>query len=362
MATFSSWAWLGGNISSPITQSNLGGTFVPVSNYTEEFILQDGNNNGVIGDLDGTSQPVANDGVQVNGTFHQFEQFTTWTSSTITYADGTSSDIVVHVYRLDNGDLTYRLSDTEVQQVKAAGYTLKDVQSIQLGNLSSFSSRFEGLDPTNHNDFLCFAAGTLIETYHGNIPAEDLRVGDLVYTRDASFLPVQWTGQRHLTKTDLEANPNIRPIRIRAGALGPDTPSDDLVISPQHRVLVRSKIAHRLFGTYEVLVAAKHLLPLDGIEIAEDLTEVTYIHFLFSIHQIVVSNGAETESFYPGPQALKTLHSEQVAKIVKVLPQLKYLGEEYPLPGARRLLTGQEARKLAYRHDKNDRNLVMQAH
>ena len=53
-----------------------------------------------------------------------------------------------------------------------------------------------------------------------------------------------------------------RPIRIRAGTLGNGLPEADLIVSPQHRVLVRSGIARTLFGADEVLVAAKQLLAL----------------------------------------------------------------------------------------------------
>ena len=74
------------------------------------------------------------------------------------------------------------------------------------------------------------------------------------------------------------------------------------ITSPQHRVLVRSRIAQKIFGTDEVLVAAKQLCQLDGIDIALDLGAVTYVHFLFDAHQVVFSNGAETESFLPVPR------------------------------------------------------------
>lgn len=360
MATFQSWAWLGGTLTGPITQSNLGGTFVPVSNYTQDFIFVDGNNNGVIGDLDGTSAPVATDGVEVNGVFRQFQQFTTWTSSTITYSDGTTENIVVHVYQLDNGDLTYRLSDPEVEQVLSAGYSLADIETIQLGTLSDFSSRFESLDPTNHNDFVCFVAGTVILTEDGEMPIEDLSEGDLVKTLDASFLPVRWVGKTVLGKQELETSPNLQPIRIKSGALGGDIPNKDLLVSPQHRVLVRSKIAQRLFDTSEVLVAAKHLLDVEGIEVAHDLDEVEYVHFLLDMHQVVFSNGAETETLYPGPQALKSIGEDALEEIYSIFPELRHLEAINATPSARRLLRGAHGRELAWRHSKNQRELVSQ--
>ena len=49
-------------------------------------------------------------------------------------------------------------------------------------------------------------------------------------------------------------------------------------------MLVRSRIAERMFETAEVLVAAKHIVGLPGIALAEDLSEVTYVHFLCDRH------------------------------------------------------------------------------
>ena len=49
------------------------------------------------------------------------------------------------------------------------------------------------------------------------------------------------------------------------GALGNGLPRRDLLVSRQHRMLVRSSIAGRMFGDKEVLVAAHHLTALPGV-------------------------------------------------------------------------------------------------
>ena len=71
---------------------------------------------------------------------------------------------------------------------------------------------------------------------------------------------MRWIGTRQMSKTDLEAHANVRPIRIKAGALGQNLPERYLTVSPQHRIVVNSKLVRRLHGEDEVLVAAKHLL------------------------------------------------------------------------------------------------------
>ncbi|MDT9694193.1 Hint domain-containing protein, partial [Streptomyces sp. P9(2023)] len=87
----------------------------------------------------------------------------------------------------------------------------------------------------------------------------------------------------------------------RAGALGAGVPARDLVVSPQHRVLVGSRIAQRLFGCGEALVAARHLLGLAGVSVDHPAGGLTYLHLGFEHHEIVRSEGMWTESFFPGP-------------------------------------------------------------
>ncbi|WP_240200307.1 Hint domain-containing protein [Paracoccus methylovorus] len=203
----------------------------------------------------------------------------------------------------------------------------------------------------------CFTAGTLILTAHGEVPIEQVSVGDLVQTRDNGLQPVRWIGSQKLGAAQLSSAPKLQPIRIKAGALGPDAPRQDLLVSPQHRVLVRSKIAQKMFGASEVLVAAKQLLQLDGFDIATDVDEVTYFHMLFDRHEVVVSNGAETESLYTGPEALKSVGKAAVEEIFALFPQLAD-PDHVPEP-ARFLPSGRQARKLGLRHLQNHRQLVM---
>uniref|UniRef100_UPI0035B41544 Hint domain-containing protein n=1 Tax=Paracoccus sp. TaxID=267 RepID=UPI0035B41544 len=154
---------------------------------------------------------------------------------------------------------------------------------------------------------------------------------------------------------DLEAAPHLRPIRILKGALGAGKPEADLVVSPQHRILVRSRIAQKMFGTDEVLVAAKQLCQVDGIDVANDLDGVTYVHFLFDSHQLVISNGAETESLHTGAEALKSVGPAARQEIFEIFPELRNGTER---PAVRLLTSGRLGRKLAVRHQQNRKPLV----
>ncbi len=169
---------------------------------------------------------------------------------------------------------------------------------------------------------ICFARGTMIKTFKGEIPVEDLDVGDMVLTKDDGYQPIRWIKGRALSASELKENENLYPIRISKGALGENHPATDLYVSAQHRILVESKIAHRMFGENEVLVAAKKLLIMDGVDVVTDLDEVEYFHFMFDQHQIVYANGAEAESLFTGPEALKAVDPECHEEILWLFPEL----------------------------------------
>lgn len=209
---------------------------------------------------------------------------------------------------------------------------------------------------TGRLDLFCFDRGTLIETEEGDVAVEDLRVGDRVVTLDHGPQPIRWIGSRQLDRETLEANEKLRPIRIRAGALGDGVPARDLVVSRQHRILVRSKVAKRMFGA-EVLIPAHKLIPLEGVTVAQDRDTVEYFHFLFDDHQIVLSNGMPTESLFTGPQALKAVSPEGREEILTLFPELA--APTYAPKPARHIPDkGRRIANLVARHKANSQPLL----
>lgn len=205
-------------------------------------------------------------------------------------------------------------------------------------------------------EVICFGAGTLILTATGPRDVAGLAVGDRVMTRDRGLQAIRWIGTARLSAAELAANPHLQPIRIRAGALGPAIPDADLIVSPQHRILVRSTIAQRMFGTMEILVAAKQLLQVEGVDIAHDLASVDYVHFLLDRHEVVTANGTESESLFTGPQALKSVGPAARAEILALFPEFQ--DEDYEAVPAIAIASGRLGRKLALRHVRNARPLV----
>lgn len=115
----------------------------------------------------------------------------------------------------------------------------------------------------------------------------------------------------------LVANPHLKPILIRAGSLGNGLPERDMLVSPNHRMLVASDKTQLYFEESEVLASAKHLVGADGIH-AVDVMGTSYIHFLFDRHDVVLSNGAWTESFQPGDYSLKGIGNSQSFRASRV--------------------------------------------
>lgn len=170
---------------------------------------------------------------------------------------------------------------------------------------------------------ICFTPGTRILTESGSSMIEDLREGDLVQTKDNGLQPLRWVGKRRMSGARLFAMPKLRPIRISGGAMGFKRPDADLLVSPEHRMLVTGDAARSLFNTSEVLVSAKDLVNGNSITVDTRLREVTYIHVLLEEHQIVWANGLETESFHPASAALATLDAGDLQRLLAEYPDLE---------------------------------------
>ena len=192
---------------------------------------------------------------------------------------------------------------------------------------------------------ICFTPGTLIATVRGEVPVEELRPDDRVITRDNGMQDLRWIGSRRLSQNELMLAPQLRPVRIRAGAFGRGLPSRDLVVSPSHRMLIRSDRASLLYEESEVLIAAKHLVGVPGVERVDD-TSVTYMHLLFDQHEVILANGVWTESFQPGDYSMKGLGDDQRNEIFYLFPELKSAGALDTYGAARRSLKKHEVKVL----------------
>lgn len=218
-----------------------------------------------------------------------------------------------------------------------------------------------GVDPTNTGP-VCFAEGTLIETDEGLRPIEAITVGTRVRTLDHGMQVVRWHGICHLSDDALQARPRLAPIRIAQGALGQGMPHRDLVVSPQHRILVQSRVTDRMFGKSGALVPAVKLLGLPGVTRVPAEGGITYHHLLFDAHEIIWAEGCPAESLLLGPRAQEMLPPESWNEIVEIFPEYARPGQKLVeailARAARPIPPGPRAKRLVKRHRANQRPLL----
>lgn len=160
------------------------------------------------------------------------------------------------------------------------------------------------------NLVICFTPGTAISTPDGPVAVELLRPGDLVCTVDNGPQPVTWMGRRVTAGAGAAT-----PVRVAAGVLGNARP---LLLSQQHRVSLPPALG---LGP-DVIAPVKGLVGLPGVAYAPQQA-VTYIHLMCNQHELVFAEGAQAESFLPGPQAIKALSRPDRAALQKLMPGLR---------------------------------------
>ena len=156
----------------------------------------------------------------------------------------------------------------------------------------------------------CYAAGTRIDTPDGPRPIEAIGTGDLVVTRDHGVQPVLWRARRRVSPAEMAARPVLRPVELRAGALGN---LRALRLSAQHGLACGG-----------ALVRAAHLA-----EAAPDLARalpgraaIVYHHLLLPAHALLRAEGIWAESLWPGPMACAALSPGDRCALLRRFPAL----------------------------------------
>ena len=182
----------------------------------------------------------------------------------------------------------------------------------------------------------CFTPGTLIATDRGMKPVETLKRGDRLVTRDNGLKRIYWAGKRSFTYHDLMEAEGLRPILVRAGSFGDGYPMRDMVVSPQHRFLVGPRTSPLMGGENEALVAARHLVDHRKVKPAAMLG-VTYIHLLLNAHEVILANGAWTESFHPEDRVIRAIAPSQRQEILMLFPEIATMSAAKRFPAARQI-------------------------
>lgn len=167
--------------------------------------------------------------------------------------------------------------------VSSGGYVFYFSDTLGLQNLGE-TRTLQEINAT------CFLQGVLIDCPDGAKLVESLSIGDLVRTADGSTAPVRWIGRQTFAGAFADELRAL-PIRISCGALGPQLPSRDLYLSPDHAVLIGDVLVHA-----SALVNGTTVQRLTRTEVGE---RFTYYHLELDEHTLVLADGVAAESFVP---------------------------------------------------------------
>ena len=185
-------------------------------------------------------------------------------------------------------------ANTDILTVTGANGSVLEQVTLQ-GDYagSKFSLSESGGVDTITTNAVCFYRGTMIRTPHGEKAVETLKAGDLVLTTAGAAAPISWLGRQ--TISTVFSDPNmVWPIRIRAGALGENVPSRDLVLSPDHAVLVDGVLVHADALVNGVSILRQTIVP----------RVFTYFHVELHDHALILAENTPAETFIDHPRRL----------------------------------------------------------
>jgi hypothetical protein len=177
-----------------------------------------------------------------------------------------------------------------------------------------------------------YAEGTLIDTPEGQRPVETLVAGDLVTTLANGSRPLRWVGRRRVAPVELLAHPGLRPVELAPGAMGNGRA---LLVSPRQRMLIDDWRAAVYFGEDRVLVAAQALVDDQAARVVLPAAGLEYIVLLCDRHEVLLAEGALSESFHPGAAGLAGLTASQRAAITAIVPEAELLRRRAAFPVVR---------------------------
>src|SRR5207302_3300065 len=122
-------------------------------------------------------------------------------------------------------------------------------------------------DPTEQVTVIaCYCRGTLILTPAGEVPVEELAIGDRIVALAGEERPIRWIGYRAYDGRFIAGNRQVLPICVTADAIASGVPARDLYLSPEHSLWIDG-----------VLVQAKHLVNGATIVQADGIDRVDYV-------------------------------------------------------------------------------------
>ncbi len=136
----------------------------------------------------------------------------------------------------------------------------------------------------------CFLAGSMIRTPSGDVAVEDLRMGDEIVAfvdgRETTRSLI-WAGRaRSTVRADLTRDESGAPVRILAGALADGIPSKDMLVTPEHCLLLNGRF-----------VPARMLVNGRSVFYDASFASFEYFHIETDDHSVIMADGVLTESY-----------------------------------------------------------------
>ncbi|MFO1201749.1 MAG: Hint domain-containing protein [Tabrizicola sp.] len=174
------------------------------------------------------------------------------------------------------------------------------------------------LSPSAPEGLAAYALGTLIDTPDGPRPVESLVAGDAVTTLANGSRPLRWVGRRRIEVVEMLAHPGLRPVEFAPGTMGNDR---TLRVSPRQRMLIDDWRAAVYFGEDRVLVSAQALVDDQSVRMVVPAGGMDYVMLLCDRHEVLLAEGALSESFHPGEAGLDLLSEAQRAEVIAIFPE-----------------------------------------
>jgi hypothetical protein len=133
----------------------------------------------------------------------------------------------------------------------------------------------------------CFCRGTLILTSAGEVPVEELAIGDRVINASRAIRPIKWIGRRSYTPRFAWRQKHLLPVCIKADALADEIPRRDLWISPNHALYLEG-----------ALIEVGDLI--NGVSIVQPAAveePIEYFHVELHDHDLIIAERTIVESY-----------------------------------------------------------------
>jgi hypothetical protein len=143
-----------------------------------------------------------------------------------------------------------------------------------------------GTNITLSDSAACYFRGTRVLTERGEVPVEDLAIGDRLVTLSGEAKPIKWIGRRAYAGWIAAQNAEVQPVLLRAGSLGDFIPARDLMVSPEHAMYLDG-----------ALIPARLLVNGRTIVQTTGLKEIAYFHLELDRHDVIFAEGAASETY-----------------------------------------------------------------